>query len=567
MPVSSGQTPRFLRAGSWLSPEAGFTLPLMVFLMLLLPEFLLPLSRGEAMYALVPAEMLQAGQWLTPILNGVPYLEKPPLLYWLNLSVFKVLGVSDWGARLPTLAVAMGEVWLTYRLGSLLLSPGAAWLGGFILLSSIGFFYLHLQLFTDHLITLTLIAALFCMLRWLQEPRGLWAYLFHLSMGAGYLAKGMIGVGFPVLIIALFAWRLRQPRLGRLLCHPGGLGLLALVLAPWFVATEIANPGFAWHHFVDEHLLRLLGRRQPGGVSMISLPLFWLFLGIWLLPWTLLLPGALYRYFKEIRLSPEGSLLLIWPVVVLGVFSLSESRIEYYSAPALPPLALVLGWRVARALASPGDRSLPGALLALGLISLGAALSVPVLDWLCTGNRREFLGIFPQVSPVARQVSVSLPPLALLGAWLSRRRPPLALAAYSLLAMVLLGFTFQALIRLGPVRSDQSPGEYVRTQAAAGDLVVMESIEEFELGASLAFYAARPILMAQRHGLPRLLYPPHPRNNYLISASLLRELWAGPRRVFLLVDVSQPLEPFLRDARVGWSRGGKHVLVNGPGGR
>jgi hypothetical protein len=253
-------------------------------------------------------------------------------------------------------------------------------------------------------------------------------------------------------------------------------------------------------------------------------------------------------------------------VVVLGVFSLSETRIEYYSAPALPPLALLLGWRAARALASPGDRSLSLALLALGLISLGAALSVPVLDWLCAGNRREFLGIFPLVHPVARQVSFCLPPLALLGAWLGRRRPPLALAAYGILALVLLGFTFQVLIRLIPVRSDQAPGEYVRAHAGAGDVVVMESIEEFELGASLAFYAARPILMVQRHGLPRLLYPPHPRNNYLISASGLRELWAGPRRVFLLVDVSQPLEPFLRDARIGWSGGDKRVLVNGPGG-
>jgi 4-amino-4-deoxy-L-arabinose transferase-like glycosyltransferase len=530
----------------------------------------LPLSRGEAMYALVPAEMLAAGRFFLTTLNGVPYLEKPPLLYWLNLLAFKVLGVSDWAARVPTSLITAAEVWLVFRLGLLLLNPRAAWLGGFVLLSSVGFFYLHLELFTDHLITLALLAALYCLVRWLRKPRLAWALSFHLALVAGYLSKGLIGLGFPLVIGALYGLMRRQARVWRLVLHPGGLALLAALLVPWFAATEAAHPGFLWHHFVDEHLIRLLGERQPGGVSMISLPLFWLFLAVWLMPWAVLLPEALYRYGKEVLGARagggvgEGSLLMLWPVVVLVVFSLSSSRIEYYSLPALPPLALILGWRLDRYLASPRDSGLAVALLVLGIACLGAVLFVPFLEKLCAGNRREFVGLFALVAPIAKRVSILVPPLALLGALRGRGRPRVALAAYAAVALALVFFTFQALTALAPVRSDKAQGEYVFFHARPGDVAVMESIEEFELGACFAFYARRPILMVQRRGLPRFVYPVPPEQSYLIFPTRLRELWQGPGRVFLLADDVQPLEPWLAEARVVLAQGGKRLLVNGP---
>ena len=554
-----------MKVRSLLQPWTGYRLSLLCGAIYLFPALSLPLSRGEAMYAQVPSEMLAAGSWIFTTLNGAPYLEKPPLLYWLNLLAFKVFGVSDWAARLPTLATTMAEVWLTFRLGGLLLPPRAAWLGGFILLSSVGFFYLHLEIFTDHLITLTLLAALIAMLLWLKKPRCRWVCLFHLSLGAGYLSKGIIGLGFPLVIGVLYGWHLRQPRLRRLFIHPGGLVILALVTVPWLAAMEMAHPGFLWHHFVNEHLIRFLGERQPGGVSTISASLFWLFLAVWLMPWTLLLPGSLYHFGKEAIFTEAGkerSLLLIWPAVVLGLFTLSSTRLEYYSLPALPPLALVLGWQVDRYLAAPRGRALAWALLALGLLGLGAALFVPFLDQLCAGNRREFLGLFPLVEPVARRVSLTIPPLALLGGLLGLRRPRLALAGYAGLSLALLFFTYQALAALSPVRSDKSFGEYVRAHARPEDQLVMEYIEEFELGASLAFYARRPILMVQRHGLPRFVYPVDPESNYLISPTRLKELWQGPQRVFLLVDNASPSGADLKEAQVALARGGKRLLVN-----
>ena len=403
-----------------LQPRNGLVLLLIGLAVFLVPVLTFPLSRGEAFYAQVPREMLAAGRWIAITLNGAPFLDKPHLPFWLNLMAFKIFGVSDWAARLPTLALTLGEIWLTFRLGCLLMNPRAAWLGGFILLSSSGFFYLHLELFADHLITLSLLLALYSLVRGLKEPRSQWGWLFHLSMGIGFLGKGIIGLGFPLVIGLIYAWYLGRLRgFRRLVVHPGGLALLALIILPWFAAMESAYPGFLRHYFIDEHLLRFLGRRQPGGVSTISIPLLWFFLGIWLIPWIFLLPQALYLYFKATRLDDPGQakmLLIIWPAVVLAVFTLASTRIEYYTLPALPPLALILGWRVDRYLASPTDHSLPLALLALALLAMVGTFFMLFLQNLCVGNRREFLGIFPLMQPVARQASLVTLPLTLLGA-------------------------------------------------------------------------------------------------------------------------------------------------------
>ncbi len=81
---------------------AGSSLIFLGLAVYLIPNIFYPLTRAEAMYALIPQEMLASGQWLTPTLNGAPYLDKPPLLYWLTGLVYKIFGVSDGAARLPT---------------------------------------------------------------------------------------------------------------------------------------------------------------------------------------------------------------------------------------------------------------------------------------------------------------------------------------------------------------------------------------------------------------------------------------------------------------------------------
>jgi len=542
----------------------------LVCLGLYLPLFWhLPLLRSEAMYALIPQEMLAAGSWLAPTLNGAPYLDKPPLLYWLNLLGYKLLGVSAWSARVPTLVMTVGEVWLTYLIGRRLVGQKAAWLGGFILLTCIGFFVLHLHILTDHLITLSLVAALYGLLRWEETPSWRWTALFFLALVAGFLSKGFIGLAFPGLIGLLYAWQMRQRRLLRLFFSPGGLALAVMLLALWGWAAESANPGFLKYQIVNEQIMRFLGRRQPPDVNSFSITGFWLFLGIWLMPWTFILPEALYRFWQATRPGREvraaGCLLLIWAAVILGFFTLSSSRIEYYSLPALPALALILGWRVNRYLETPGDRIIPWTLLALSLLGLSLLALLPRLEQICVNNRREFCGMVSLVSPIAWRATWFIPASALAGVVAARlRRRRLAVAACGVLALGLAGFTFQTLDVLTPLLCDKVPAEYVRRVAAPQDLLVMGPIEEFEYGACLEFYSRRHLLMVKRHGLPQFPYPVDPALDYIISPERLQELWHGPRKVFLLLDNVTPPEPFLEDAVAALTLPGKRLLVNHP---
>jgi len=552
------------RLPDWLP---GLFLVLLGLLIFLPAVWNWPLIRAEGMYALIPKEMLASGDWLTPTLNGTRYLDKPPLLYWVNLLAYQIFGVSDRAARLPTLCISLGEVWFTYLIGRRLFAARSAWLGQFVLLTCVGFFTLHLQILTDHLVTLALMAAVCVLVYAEDQPSWRWSVLFMICLAVGFMSKGFIGLAFPLLILVGYAWYRRDPRLLKLALDPRGWLVFLVLTVPWFIAMEQANPGFWRHHLLNEQILRFLGRREPPDINPFPLAGFWLFLFIWLLPWGLLLPEALYRFWRQTTwpdTSRRARLLLLWAAIIMGFFSLSSSRIEYYSLPALPPLALIVGWRLDQYLRSDRDHSLPLALLVLGLLGLALLMLLPYLEQLCAANRREFYGMFPLLFPVARQVSLIVPILAFGGVILGWRRPALGLSFYGVLALVLLFFTWKSLVALAPLFSDKIPGEYIRRQAGPGDLVIMEAIEEFEYGASLAFYSSRPLLMVQRHGLPQFPYPVPSRENYLISPAGLRERWQGQARVFLLVDDVIAPEPCLQESQVVLKLPGKRLFGNRP---
>jgi hypothetical protein len=557
-----------MKRSSLFALWSGFFLLLLALAVYLPPLFRVPLIRAEAMYALIPKEMLASGHWLLATLNGVPYLDKPPLLYWLTILSYKIFGVSAAAARVPTLLSTLGEIWLTYLLGRRLINPRAAWLGGFVLLSSIGFFALHLQILTDHLITLFLLASLYFVVRWQEEPHWRWSLAFYLALAGGFMSKGFIGLVFPLLISAIYLWPRHRASLARLFVNPWGPALLAVVVVPWFVAVEQAHPGFLSHQIINEQIMRFLGKRQPPDITPFPVVQFWIFFAIWLMPWTLMLPEALYRFWRETGPRVPGlekaRLLLIWAGVVMVFFTLSSSRIEYYSLPALPPLALVLGWRLDRSLAQPRDRSLRWPLLATGLLGLGVLFLLPHLERICGDNRREFIGMFQLIQPLARQFTYWLPGLAFLGFLACWWRPRAGVACMGALALMISYFTLQTLLLLSPHLSDKIPGEFLRQRAGPQDLLAMESIEEFEYGASLAYYAGRPIFIVQRQGMPQFPYPVSPRESNLITPARLHELWDGPRRVFLLVDEVTAPDQQLGKASVALETPGKRLLVNHP---
>ncbi len=433
----------------------------------------LPLIRSEAMYAQIPLEMLQSGDWLTPRLNGARYFDKPPLLYWINLTAFQLGGVSEDTARLATFFIGLGEVMATLALGTLLFSRLTGWLAGLILLTSIGFFALHLQMLADHLITLTLSWSLLFLWLWRRQPRTLYVVGFYVCLALGLMSKGLIGLFFPLAIGGLFALLTRDARFWRFFLNPfAWLGLVAVVL-PWFWLMELHNPGFLQFHLVNEQISRFFGHRFPPDIIPFSLSAFWLFTLVWLMPWTPFLPAALIAIWPKCWLPPApedapGLLLMLWAGVILLFFSLSSSRIEYYSLPALPPLALILGRRLEMYLAHPESRAMQLSLGLYALLILGLFSLVPIMEKTCVDNRREFIGMFEQLQPVVYQAAPLLAGLSAalaLACW--RRRPKLSICCLSGIALTLLYFTFQSFWLLSPHLSDAWAGKLLQELRSA----------------------------------------------------------------------------------------------------
>lgn len=526
----------------------------------------LPLIRAEAMYALIPREMLASGDWLTPTLQGIPYFDKPPLLYWLNALVFSVVGIHEAACRLVNLPLALLTVWLTWALGREVLPERAALLGAGVLAGSLGFFILQLQLLPDHLITVWLLLALWCWLRGLAAPTRLWEWGFFVCLAGGFFSKGLIGLVFPLGIVTLTSLAAGRREGLRLIRSPSGWLLAVLPVAGWLLLLEYRHPGFLWHFLINEQVRRFLGAREPLDIHSFSLPGFWLLTLLWLLPWTPLLPVAVVQAGRAAAGSGPhrlgGSLLLLWPALLLGFYSLSGCRVEYYSLPALPALALLVGWRLERGLFLPRDRLLPAALLVLAGLALLSGLAMPSLEALLAANRREFAGLTAALHPLLPWGTLPLAILALTGALAGRRGPRVALASLAGVALGLLTVSFPSVTALSPFLSDRLPGEWLRQHAQPEDLVVLDTVEEYEYAASLAWYAGLRVHLVVREGLPRFPRPVPPDESYLLTPEDLEALWHSPRRVWVLVDIGAPPRKPWQESGAVATFPGRHLYGN-----
>jgi 4-amino-4-deoxy-L-arabinose transferase-like glycosyltransferase len=382
----------------------------------------------DSIYIQIAREMLQRHDFVTPTIDGIRFFDKPPLMYWMAAGSMRLFGVHDWAARLPLALGVLALLLAVYALGNRLFSAVSPTShhdrGGLYAALALGTSlgpYLYTRFFIpDILIALwmTLSVHLFLIaLDRIREDRS--ALLPSLGFGAvlalNVLTKGLIGIVFPVLFVLLYLAFTRNI-LALLKLHlPAATGTFLLLAAPWHILAALRNPpvpmpagiglpahaGWAWFYLYNEHVARFLGRRIPHDYGQVPVPLFWLLLLLWLLPWVAFLPAALIDAVKSLRNSADPRLrldsdihfshedsdtptpgapfmsgfiaherdadakrreaalsLLLWPGIILGFFTLS-SRQEYYHLPALPALALLVGGLLAAAdrLGAPGPDS------------------------------------------------------------------------------------------------------------------------------------------------------------------------------------------------------------------
>jgi 4-amino-4-deoxy-L-arabinose transferase-like glycosyltransferase len=318
----------------------------------------------DAVQAQIARNMLTSGDWVTARLDGVPYLEKSPLIYWTIAATYKTFGVHDWAARIPVALSTMGLCWLTAAFGLWAFGRRAGFYAGLIVATCIGLFLFTRVLIPDVMLTFTVAMAMWAFLRALDddEPRPrFWAFVLAASLGAGLLLKSAVAVLFPVAagIIYLFlTHRLFAAKTWNRLRPFSGLAIVLLIAAPWHILATLRNPpyfsfslhsgpgeyhGFLWFYFMNEQVLRFLNLRYPRDYNTVPRVYFWAFHLLWLFPWSVYFPAVAKLSYKPLDRAGRTRLLaLCWTGFMLVFFTFSTTQ-EYYTMPCYPALALLLG--------------------------------------------------------------------------------------------------------------------------------------------------------------------------------------------------------------------------------
>jgi 4-amino-4-deoxy-L-arabinose transferase-like glycosyltransferase len=515
----------------------------------------------EGRYAEISREMVVTGDYVTPRLNGVKYFEKPPLVYWLEAGAIRLFGLGEWALRLVPALFAISGCLAVYAAGRRLFGRRAGLLAAAVLATMPLYYILGNAITLDMAVSVLLTLALLAFLVAIEEPEGssrrrnlLWA--FYLALALATLTKGLIGIVIPGMIIFVWMALLGEWRLLLRMRLISGTLLFLLVAVPWHVLVARANPEFLRFYFIHEHFLRyttkLHDRYEPP----------WFFLPVLLgglIPWTLFLfqglRDALPVSWRERREARTTLFLLLWPALVVGFFSLSDSKLIPYILPAAPPLALLIG----RHLASVWERRLELRRVTTILLVLGVALGLG-------------LALAPQFMAPQRLERYS----GLLAG-------PLYLLAGSLLVLGIVPFVFSrkaqtdrtvasivggaalfllALVACLPAfnaeRSARSLALWLKPRLQPGDQVLSYRTYLQEL----PVYLERRILIAGWKGELEMGTQVEDTSAWIIDLEDFERLWTGPRRVYLFTDAGK----FAKLAATGiplrvLARSGRNVLA------
>ncbi len=355
------------------------------------------LDDADASHAQVAQHMAETGDLITAKIDGIRYLEKPPLPYWIDAGLYRVFGQNVFATHLPNALALLGCAWLAWLWAMRAWGARAGYYSALGILTAIGPFLFTRFAIPEALLSFFLLLALYCFLTGMEAKRPARFYVMWTALALATLTKGLIapiffaGAAIPLLLLS-GQWRhWRQFKLFT------GFLLYLAITAPWHILAGLANPnqglpignhptpgnvhGFWYFYFVNEHFLRFLGQRYPNDYNRLPFAAYWLLHLVWLFPWSLFLPGALVAAWKtrqswlqHLRRDAGQTvdfyldfaaredvasfvsrlkfrvrtiwLLSLFSGFTLLFFSLSTNQ-EYYTFPSWPPLLMLIAGVVA----------------------------------------------------------------------------------------------------------------------------------------------------------------------------------------------------------------------------
>jgi hypothetical protein len=440
---------------------------------------------------------------------------------------------------------------------------------GLILATSFGYFIFSRIVLTDMLFTVLLAATFWRLLPGLldETPRPGAVLAAYVAMGLAILTKGLIGLVFPVLTLGGFILLTRDWRMLRRLELLRGGAIFLAITAPWHILMGLRNPGFFWFYFVNEHLLRFVAKRHLLDYAPMPLYTFLIMVVVWTFPWSVFLPVALRRYLPRLggadRAERGFLFILLWAASVIGFFALTPSRLEYYSMPAFPALALLVGRLWGAEIAAPRGRALASGLSysCFGLLTI--AMGLLPAPWLFPRLENiSFYNMFTALDAYSRDIQYGilsnaevytipsyeeLVPLfrwatliLLVGfaaatlAWL-RRRPGLTFACLVAGMVPTLGFAQAGIVAFEPHRSIVRLADVILREFRPGHQLIIEG--PYENFASANFYTGqRARVLRGRFGDLEFGSRYSDVRGVFLEEEEFGKLWRGSGRVFLLTD-------------------------------
>jgi 4-amino-4-deoxy-L-arabinose transferase-like glycosyltransferase len=308
------------------------------------------IGADEPRYAQVAREMLARHDWVTPTLSGSPWLEKPPLYYWQAMIAYKLFGVSDWAARLPSaidgFALVFTVYWFLRRL-----RPGFELDGALMLASASGIAGYARAASMDLPLAASFAIAMLAWYAWLESGNRAYLAAFYAFLAIAMLAKGPVAPALAAVIIAVFIFifaavertnKLAWKTIVRKTLWLPGIVLFCAIGLPWYVMVQLRNPQFFYEFIIEHNLARfstnLYHHPEP----------FWYYLPVTLLgwvPWSAFVGAACVwaaRRFRNRDADNLSAFLLIWIAVTVVFFSISRSKLPGYILPAIPPGIILL---------------------------------------------------------------------------------------------------------------------------------------------------------------------------------------------------------------------------------
>src|SRR5436305_3565692 len=337
-------------------------------------------SQTEDQYAGAAREMFQTHEWLLPTNDGIPRLQKPPLLYWLIIGSFKLFGVSAAAARLPVALAVVALVALIFLIGEKLIDYWRGFIAGVFYLSFCGTFLLARIVMPEPLVSALIAGAIFCAVCGYQHRRHrrVWFAGFWICSAFACLTKGLLGVVYPAAILVLLSMFYREARVRfRALLRWEYLVIFLLIVAPWHIWAERHLPGYFRYLISSEWWGHLRGLSdETHDYKGMPAYQFLVLHFAWWFPWSIaLLPGTIFGWRRVMRpheINFADALPLWWMAVIFVPLLFLGQRQDYYSMSMWSALALwaAVAWdRMPQKLRAAG-------VIVVGLIGLRSVMAV-----------------------------------------------------------------------------------------------------------------------------------------------------------------------------------------------